>query len=122
MPAPLLSQGASSLIDAPPPRLTKSHAAAQWTGFRKICTLCNTSSWRKGKNSGRHRSAKPTSREKKTIKVEQHLIKELKALYAEIKAENEKEAIKVEKSESGSASEWECASESGRSSEWEAVA
>ena len=61
-------------------------------------------------------------REKKAIKVEQHLIKELKALYAEIKAENEKEAIKVEKSESGSASEWECASESGRSSEWEAVA
>ena len=61
-------------------------------------------------------------REKKDINVEQHLIKELKALYAEIKVENEKEAIKVEKSESGSASEWECASESGRSSEWEAVA
>ena len=60
-------------------------------------------------------------REKKATKVEQHLIKELKALYAEIKVENEKEAIKVEKSESGSVSEWECASESGRSSEWEAV-
>ena len=59
---------------------------------------------------------------KKSIKVEQHLIKELKALYEEIKVENEQEAINVEKSESGNASEWECASESGRSSEWEAVA
>ena len=58
---------------------------------------------------------------KKAIKVEQHLIKELKALYAEINVEIEKEAIKVEKSESGSGFEWGCTSESGRSSEWEAV-